>query len=144
MWLEWTQPFNWGLLLVYDEHGQFETPKLLRSGQVVATETCLAVPVLHSADVEFPDDAGPDEVLPPAQVKVAVLVGEPLQEPEEFAGQLRCPSGRLVVGDADHHRVVEVAPGDFLVEVARDGGQHAERVSIALSSVPSRRSLLRG
>lgn len=141
MQVEWRQPFHWGLLLAYDEDGDFETPELERSGSVVATDSCLAVPVLHSQDMDFPDDAGPDDVLPWAEVNVTVLVGVPLAEAAEFAGRLRCPSGRLSLGDAEQHRVVEVPPGDLHVQVVRDAGQHAERVHIAVSAAHARRSV---
>jgi hypothetical protein len=137
--VEWTQPFHWGLLLAYDQQGHFETPGLDRSGQVAATKTCLAVPVRHSQDVEFPEEAGPDDVLPWALVRVTVLVEEVLHVPQEFAGRLRCPSGRLIVGDAEQHRVVDVPAGDLSVQVARDAGQHAEHVSIAISAAAQHR-----
>lgn len=144
MQVVWTQPFSWGLLLAYDAVGPFETPGLDRSGRIVATDTCLAVPVLHSADVEIPEDARPDDVLSPAQVTLTVLVEEPFSEPAEFAGRLRCRSGRLVLGDADSHRVVQVAPGDLHVLVARDAGQHSRTVGIALRTASAQRPLLRG
>lgn len=132
MQVEWTQPFHWGLLLAYDQDADFQTPDLDRAGSVAATASCLAVPVRHAQDIDYPEDVAPDAVLPWSEVTVTVVVGEPLPSPAEFEARLRCPSGRLVVGDAEQERVVEVPPGEVLVQVVRDGGQHAERVTLSL------------
>lgn len=91
MQVDWTQPFHWGLLLAYDQDEQFQTPDLDRAGNVAATPSCLAIPVRHAQDIDYPEDVAPDAVLPWTEVKVTVLVGLPLPRTPEFEGLLQCP-----------------------------------------------------
>jgi hypothetical protein len=49
--VSWSQPFHWGLLLAYDKDGDWELPGSLQEGEVSASRTCLAAPVLHAQDV---------------------------------------------------------------------------------------------
>jgi hypothetical protein len=130
--VRWSQPFRWGLLLAFDAEGSWDPPGDVGGGQVVATRTCVAVPVLHASDVELDESADPDAPVPEAHVEV-VLTGVALHGQVDFAGLLECPSGRLHVGDAEEHHLVDVAPGTHRVQVRLDPGEHAERVVLALS-----------
>ena len=124
----WNQPFNWGLLMAFDEAAPFDPPTLSRDGAVQATRTCLSVPVLHSQDVETPQGLGPDDPLPQAEVQVTVKVTVDDLADAEFACLLSCPTGRLQIGDADAFRVVDVPRGNLRVQVRRDHPQFAEDV----------------
>jgi hypothetical protein len=98
-----------------------------------ASATCLTVPVLHSQDIDVPDDYPPDEPLPEAQVEVVVsVVDSPQACPYEFV--IECPSGRLNVGDAECERVLGVPAGDIRVGVRQDPPQFAERVLLEISA----------
>jgi hypothetical protein len=132
--VRWSQPFHWGLLLAFDDaaDADWEIPGDIREGHVSATPTCLAVPVLHSADVVFDEEADPDTPLPEAEVEV-VLAARPLQKRPNYAGVLRCPSGQLQVGDADEYCLVQVPRGDLNVAVWLEPREHADRVVIALN-----------
>lgn len=94
-----------------------------------ASSTCLTVPVLHSQDVEVPDDFPPDQSLPDAEVEVVVAVPE---EPDvsTFDCLIQCPSGRLTVGDAENERVVDVPAGRLRIGVVQDPPRFAERVRL--------------
>jgi hypothetical protein len=136
--LEWTQPFRWGLLLALDEQESFDLPSDLGGEAITSTPSALAVPVLHAADVDVPDD-WPEDVDPPsAMVSVTVVVGEPLPtEAGEFDGQLSCPSGRLAIGDAENERTVDVPPGSLRVQVDREPAEHASHVTIRIAALES-------
>jgi hypothetical protein len=97
-----------------------------------ASPTCLTVPVLHSQDVEVPEDFPPDQPLPEAEVEVVVAVSE---KPDGGAFEcfIQCPSGRLTVGDAENERVVEVPAGRLRIGVAREPDRFAERVRLQVS-----------
>jgi hypothetical protein len=93
--------------------------------------------VLHAADVETPEGAGPDDPIPEAQVRVTVAFNEAPHAGAEFDGLLACPSGRLCIGDAETERVVEVPPGTLRVQVSRRPVEFAEEVTLYLTSVDS-------
>jgi len=131
--VSWSQPFHWGLLLAFDNDGDWELPGGLREGEVSASGTCLAAPVLHAQDVEVDETDDPDALLPEALVEVLVVHGV-LTDPADFVGVLECPSGQLQVGDADEYRIIQVPEGDLDVEVRLEPKEHAERVVIALHS----------
>ncbi len=78
-----------GLLLAFDDDADWESPGAIREGQVSATPTCLAVPVLHSTDVVLEDDTDPEAPIPEALVEV-VLTVRALSEPADFTGTLWC------------------------------------------------------
>src|SRR5438309_1758683 len=96
----WRQPFRWGLLTAFDDLRPWDLPDGVRTNDIVATSTCIAVPVLHSQDVEIPEDLGPDELIPEAEVEVVVIVDEPSLVTTQWTGSLACTSGRLAIGDA--------------------------------------------
>ena len=133
--VSWSQPFHWGLLLAFDNHGDsdWELPGGLGEGEVSASRTCLAAPVLHAQDVRFDETADPNVLLPEALVEVLVVHGV-LTEPADFVGVLECPSGHLQVGDADEYRIIQVPEGDLDVQVRLEPKERAERVVIALHS----------
>lgn len=135
MQLEWTQPFRWGLLLAFDDQESFDLPPDLGDEAITSSASCLAVPVLHAADVDIPDDWPEDVALPSAMVTVTVVVGEPLPlDAVEFNGQLSCPSGRLAIGDAEHERVVEVPQGPIRVQVIREPLEYASHVTMRIDA----------
>ena len=138
----WVQPFRWGLLMAFDAQEPWELPETfweaLGDGRArdperpQASSTCLTVPVLHSQDVEVPDDFPADEPLPEAVVEVVVAVPE---EPGDGAFEclIQCPSGRLTVGDAENERVVDVPAGTLRVGVLQDPPRFAERVRLQVT-----------
>jgi hypothetical protein len=89
---------------------------------------------LHAQDIETPPGIAPDEPLPHAEVQVTVRVGGAALEQPEFEAQLRCPSGRLEVGDAEASRTIEVPPGVLRVQVDRRPRQFAEEVVLHVAS----------
>ncbi len=88
--------------------------------------------MIHAQDVVTPPGWPDDEPLPEATVEIAVVADEPLQDSgrPEFEGTLNCPSGKLLIGDADNEREVAVPVGTVSVRVTRDPVQFAERVHI--------------
>jgi hypothetical protein len=135
----WSQPFHWGLLVASDPAAPFDAPDLRADGTIQATASCLSVPVLHAQDVVTPPDWPDDEPVPEAMVEVTVVVDELLQDVDrpEFEGTLVCPSGRLLIGDADSEREVAVPVGTLRVRVTRDPVEFAERVHIHLVAAGS-------
>lgn len=128
----WEQPFRWGLLLAFDAEAPWELPEL-GGTTVSATETCIAVPVRHAADVDddVVDGLGQDAPIPDFTVQVRCLVGAGAGSVGGvFEGHLLCPSGRLVVGDAEEERVIEVPAGRLRVQVDCAPSEHAERVTL--------------
>jgi hypothetical protein len=97
-----------------------------------ASPTCLTVPVLHSQDVEVPEDFPPDQQVPEAEVEVVVAVPEK-PDGDGFECFIECPSGRLTVGDAENERVVEVPAGRLRIGVVQDPSRFAERVRLQVS-----------
>lgn len=136
MQLEWTQPFRWGLLLAFDERESFDLPTNLGDEAITSSASCLAVPVLHAADIDIPDDWPEDVALPSAMVTVAVVVGKPIPSDDavEFDGQLNCPSGRLAIGDAENERVVDVPRGPVRVQVIREPLEYASHVTMRIGA----------
>ncbi len=129
--VSWSQPFHWGLLTAFDDERSWGLPADVGSHQVVATSTCVAVPVLHAQDVEIDECADTNAPMPEAEVEV-VLTDVPLDGPVDFVGELQCRSGRLAVGDADEYHVVAVVPGVHRVQVRLEPKEHAKRVVFAL------------
>ncbi|MDQ1306205.1 MAG: hypothetical protein QG671_2037 [Actinomycetota bacterium] len=129
----WIQPFVWGLLTIYDAEADVEIPDITGDDDISASTTMIAVPVLHGADVEIPEDTDPNEPIPPAQVTVTV-VGRELDTPAEFTGQLDCPSGRLAIGDLENKRVAHVPTGTLLVDIQREPRKFTEHVTLSIRS----------
>lgn len=130
--VRWSQPFDWGLLVVHDHDADWEVPRGLSGGGVVATSSCLAIPVRHAQDLQVVD-VDVDEEAPPTRAQVeVVLTTRSRDDVPDHVRPLRSPSGRLQVGDAHEHHVVQVPAGDLLVEVWLQPEEHAERVVIAL------------
>lgn len=129
--VQWTQPFHWGLLIAHDAAADWAVPADVGKGCVAATTSCLAVPVRHAQDVKVYDDGDEQAPLPQAEVEV-VLTTRPLEVLPDYDGPLECPSGRLQVGDAHEHRLVQVPAGRHQVQVWLEPEVHAERVVIAL------------
>lgn len=118
-----------------DPVGPFEMPDLDRSGGIRATDTCLAVPVLHAADVVTPPDWPDDEPLPEATVSVTVVVDDAGEDDVfEYEGVLHCDSGQLAVGDAENERLIAVPAGRIRVRVRRDPIEFSERVTIRIAA----------
>lgn len=128
----WKQPFEWGVLLAFDDGAKGSLPAGIGAERIVATATCVAVPVLHAQDVEIPDDWPDDQELPPAEVEVSVMLGA-VPANAEWVGPLDCPTGRLSVGDANSSRVLDVPSGRLTVAVSREPVRYAERVTITLT-----------
>jgi len=128
----WRQAFRWGLLLAFDDQAEWALPEGVGSGAILASSTCLAVPVLHAQDVEVPGDWPEDEALPEAEVEVRVVLGV-IPDEAEFVGVLECPSGRLNVGDADFSQVLGVPVGLLALSVTREPVKFAESVTITIA-----------
>ncbi len=125
----WTQPFHWSVLTAGDADRPWDVPAL-SGNSVTASPTCLVVPVLHAQDVEVPDTADPDDLLPLAHVEVILHVGGPPLADAEFTAHLLCDSGRLKVGDAEAEREVEIPSGAVRIDVARAPVEFAEVVRL--------------
>ena len=129
----WRQPFRWGLLMAFDDQHPWDRPEGVGTNDIVATSTCIAVPVLHSYDVEIPADLGPDELIPEAEVEVVVIVDGPSPVSPQWTGSLVCASGRLAVGDAENGRVIDVPAGTARVSIGRSPAEFAEHVVITIA-----------
>lgn len=133
--VRWSQPFDWGLLVVHDHDDDWEVPRGLGGGGVVATSSCLAVPVRHAQDLQVVD-VDVDEEAPPTRAQVEVVLTTRVRDGlPDHEGLLRSPSGRLQVGDAHEHHLVQVPRGDLLVQVWLQPEEHAERVVLVLHHV---------
>jgi hypothetical protein len=128
----WMQPFQWGLLLAFDDEADWSLPDGVGVDGIASSGTCIAVTVLHAQDVEIPDDWPDDEDVPNAEVEVTVTLGS-APSVAEFVGTLACPSGRLNVGDAESSRVLDVPSGVLAVAVSREPVHFAESVTITIS-----------
>lgn len=105
----------------------------MNANAVTATDTALAVQVLHSQDIEEPEDWPSDLSLPEAQVRVVVAFAEsPDGAPVEFDGLLQCRSGRLAVGDAQSERILDVPAGVLRIQVSLFPREFAEYVVLRL------------
>jgi hypothetical protein len=124
-----TRPFWWGLLLVMDRDAS-KVPSLTDS-VVSASPFGLAVKVLHSQDVDL---SGADGIIPPAQVRVEVRVGDGPPADALFSGEIDIPSGALTVGDAEQEDTVEIGPGRWAVQVDCAPREFAETVRIWLQA----------
>jgi hypothetical protein len=93
------RPFEWGIVLLMDRDA-LDVPPL--TGDVVSHSAGgLAVKVLHAQDVDL-SGLEVDDVVPPAQVEIVVLIsGGPPADPV-FSGVIEVPSGVLTVGEAGH------------------------------------------
>jgi hypothetical protein len=133
--LVWARSFAWGSLLVHDAEAEFIIPEGLGTGSASASSTVLAVPVLHQQDRATPAGWPEDLSLPWAQVDVYVSFRRtPPNGVVQFECLLDCPSGRLLIGDADEEREVTVAPGRVAVQVGLVADQHADVVVLRLLS----------
>jgi hypothetical protein len=47
----WKQPFQWGLLLAFDDEADWSLPESGGTNGIASSATCIAVPVLHAQDV---------------------------------------------------------------------------------------------
>ena len=91
----------------------------------------LAVKVLHAQDVDLRGFES-DEVIPPAEVQVDVLVGDRPRSEELFSGVIDVPSGVLTLGDAEHEDAIEIGPGRWAVQVGCSPHEFAENVRVWL------------
>jgi hypothetical protein len=131
--LVWTRSFAWGSLLVHDPGAEFIVPEGIGSGSASASSTVLAVPVLHQQDRDTPTGWPEDLFLPWAHVDVYVSFRRtPPDDVVQFECVLDCPSGHLLIGDADEERDVSVAPGRVRVQVGLVPDQHADVVVLRL------------
>lgn len=131
--IQWSQPFRWGLLTAFDSERSWDLPDDVNANAVTATDTALAVQVLHSQDIEEPEDWPSDLSLPEAQVRVVVAFAEsPDGAPVEFDGLLQCRSGRLAVGDAESERILDVPAGVLRIQVSLFPREFAEYVVLRL------------
>ena len=131
--LVWTRSFAWGSVLVHDAEAEFIVPEGLGSGAASASSTVLAVPVLHQQDRATPAGWPEDLFLPGAQVDVYVSFRRtPPGDVVQFECLLECPSGHLLIGDADEEREVSVVPGRVMVQVGLVADQHADVVVLRL------------
>ena len=73
----------------------------------------LAVKVLHAQDVDLRGFES-DEVIPPAEVELEVLVGDRPRSEVLFSGVIDVPSGVLTLGDAEHEDALEIEGHDGL------------------------------
>jgi len=121
--------------MAFDCEHLFELPPGFASNAVRASSSCLTVPVLHAQDVETPEDAGPDDLIPKTQVRVTVAFNEAPHAAAEFEGSLACPSGRLCMGDAETKRVVAVPLRTLRVQVSRRPIEFADEMTLFLTSV---------
>ncbi|MGB0190910.1 MAG: hypothetical protein ACPF9W_08080 [Nocardioides sp.] len=131
----WTQPFGWGLLMAFDAEAEWELPEGVGTEGVAASASCLAVPVHHTSDVDFPEGWPDDLPMPGAQVNVVVAFTEsPPGSPVHFDGNLSCPTGRLSVGDAENDRVLDVPAGTVRVQVSLFPFEDADSVVLRILS----------
>lgn len=103
----------------------------LTDAVVSQSEHGLAVKVLHAQDVDlrgFEDD----EVIPPAEVQVHVLVGARPSSDALFSGVIEVPSGVLTLGDAEAEDALEIGPGRWAVQVGCSPHDFAENVHVWL------------
>ncbi len=107
-------------MTAFDDKHRWELPEGLGGDEVLASPTCLAVPVRHAYDVQIPEDIGADDSIPQAQVEVVVIVGSAVASEPEFVCVLECASGDLNIGDAEIERVIQVPAGPVRIEVVRD------------------------
>ena len=115
--LIWSRSFAWGMLSVHDPAADFVPPP--NAGKkVAASASVLTIPVLHQQDRATPDGWPDDLPLPWARVDVYVsFVPSPPGSEVQFECQLACPSGHLLVGDADEQRDISITPGTARVQV---------------------------
>lgn len=129
----WTRSFAWGCLLVHDAEAEFIVPEGLGAGFASASPTVLAVPVLHQQDRLVAAGWPQDLDLPWAHVDVYVCFSRtPAEDVVQFECLVDCPSGRLLVGDADEEREITVAPGRARIQVGLAADQHADVVVLRL------------
>jgi hypothetical protein len=101
---------------------------------VSASEQGLAIGVHHAQDIEF-DDLAPDEIVPKAEVTIAVYVNEPLPRTPAFETELSVPSGTLWLGDASQEHTLDIGPGLWGVTVICTPWDHADKVELWLHLV---------
>lgn len=101
----------------------------LTDAQVASSPTGLSVKVLHAQDVDL-SDYEPDDVVPPARVRVEVHVEERQSTEVTFEGRIDVPSGVLTIGDAEDEAELEIGSGSWSVQVACDADEHAESVAV--------------
>lgn len=130
--LSWHQAFGWGLLAVVDQDSKAEElPDEVGSDTVSASASWLAIPVHHAQDVEVPE-GWPDDLGIPSAVVAVVVTTRPAEPGDliDFDGEITCPSGRLMVGDADAEHAVDASPGQVRIQVSLFPAEHADAVVI--------------
>lgn len=105
----------------------------LTADVVSFSRTGLAVKVLHAQDVDLSGYG--DDVIPPAQVQIEVIVGDGAPESQAASGVIDVPSGVLTVGDAEQEDAVEIGPGRWAVQIECAPRQNAEKVCVWLQAV---------
>jgi hypothetical protein len=126
------RPFEWGLLLLLDREAP-EGPQLT-DAVVSASPSALGVKVLHAQDVDL-GGFEPGDVVPPAEVRVRIHVGDRPTSETLFSGSIDIPSGVLIVGDAEHEEALEVGPGRWSVQVDCSPADFAEDVQVWLQAL---------
>jgi hypothetical protein len=121
--------FGWGLLLILDRDAS-EVPE--PSEAVVSqSKDGLAVKVLHAQDVDLFGNE-PVDVVPPAQVRIEMQIGDRPPGAVSFSGTIDVQSGVLTVGDADREDSLHLGAGRWAVQVDCQPLEHAELVFIWL------------
>jgi hypothetical protein len=123
------RPFWWGLVLLMDRDAS-DVPGI--TDEVVSQSAHgLAVKVLHAQDVDLSEFES-DEVIPPAEIEVEVLVSDRPASDVLFSGVIEVPSGVLTLGDAEHEDALEIGPGRWAVQVGCSPQEFAENVRVWL------------
>ena len=105
-------------------------PYEIGGSDIRASDTSLAVPVRHAADVEIDETPLPDGPSS-AEVEVRVLLAEQDSAGSvQFDGVLPSPSGQLLIGDAESERAVTVPAGMVRIRVRLEPAEHAEVVTL--------------
>lgn len=121
--------FSWGLLLVLCRDAG-DLPEFT-DAVVSQSPHGLAVKVLHAQDVDLHGFEN-DQVIPPAEFGVEVLVGDRPPGDVPFSGLIDVPSGVLTLGDAEHQESIEVGAGRWAVYIECSPWEFAESVRLWL------------
>ena len=87
----------------------------------------------HAQDVDLSGYG--DDVIPPAQVQIDVIIGDGAPESPASSGVIDVPSGVLTVGDAEQEETVAIGPGRWAVQIECAPRVSAEKVCFWLQAV---------
>ena len=87
--------------------------------------------VLHAQHVDL-SGFDPDEIVPPAEVRVEIHIGAGAPGDVPFSGTIDVPSGVITVGDAEQEDALEIGAGRWAVRVDYEPPEHAELVRVWL------------